>query len=166
MYMLQNFSENGVFETFWQGGALTYTAVVFVANIRVALMQDQWHSLNVLILLLSVAVWFLVGFAVSSLLAVDFNWFQLFNRLLGENTFWSALFFVVILIFMKDIAIIHIKNTWYPSNVQIMTEIQFYGNPNADPAVSASARVVHTEAIELDKPGSSLRLHFEASKDL
>jgi phospholipid-transporting ATPase len=169
IFQLENFSETGVSETFFQAGALTYTAVIFVANIRVALMQYQWHSLNALILFLSVGSWFLVGWAVSSLVAVDYNWYQLFDRLLGEESFWLSLFCVVTMVFMKDIALLHVANQYWPSETQILTEAQCYKGAGrgdvyvcSDSAELGRSPEVCTEMIDTDKPGSSMRFKYGA----
>ena len=127
VYQLGHFSEDGVFETFLQAGALTYTAVILVANIRVALLQYQWYWLNFLILFLSVASWFLIGWSVSNLIDVDYNWYNLFDRLLGAESFWLSLIWCVSIVLIKDITLLHTKNQLSPTNVQIMTEISSYG---------------------------------------
>lgn len=187
--MLQNFSENGVFETFYQAGALTYTIVIFVANIKVcffllieptltakcafynatpqvATMQYQWHVLNAVILFLSVASWFGIALAVSNLLAVDYNWFRLFDRLLGEDSFYLSLFFAVVLILLKDLTFLHVKNQFAPSNIQIFTEMY----QSKDAQIITPDNRLKTAGTEVVLPqkttGSTIRLRFDANDSL
>lgn len=69
-------SYSGVFETFHQAGALTYSAIIILANIKVAMLHNQMRSLNIIIMVLSAASWFAVAYGVSAFVDVDYEWYQ------------------------------------------------------------------------------------------
>lgn len=155
IYQLHNFGTIGVFETFFQAGALTYTAVIFVANARVALLQDQWYSLNILIIVISIAAWFAIGMGVSNVLSVDYNWYKLFDRLINENSFWASLFCVLVIIFIKDLVVNHVRNVFWPSDAQIMIEERIHGDPynivpTNKPALDIAANDATIEMIDIE----------------
>lgn len=50
---------------------------------------------NVLVWLLTVALWFVAGFAISSLLAVDHNWFHLFPNVMSSPGCWLVIIIIV-----------------------------------------------------------------------
>jgi phospholipid-transporting ATPase len=89
IFQLTTFSRYGVDESLWNFGALIFTAVVVLANLKVsypllALLTApqagylicQWTIFHLLLLLLSIASWFLIALIVSNSFLVDANWYQ------------------------------------------------------------------------------------------
>ena len=95
-----------------------------------------------MILFLSIVSWFAVGVLISSIMLVDYNWFnvsaadttssvyvdsnllsQLFQTLLASDTFWLALLMLVMMVFLKDLAFAGFMRTSFYTNEQIVQEV-------------------------------------------
>lgn len=130
-------SYSGVFETFHQAGALTYTAIIVLANIKVAMLHNEIRSLNIVIMVLSSASWFGVAYGVSAFVQVDYEWYkvrstdvatvdnnvQLWNQLMRQSAFWLALAIIVAIVLTKDFYFITLKNMFNPSDTLIVMEV-------------------------------------------
>jgi hypothetical protein len=67
--------QNGMYETFWQGGGLTFTAVVIFANMKVAFIMNQIHWGVIAAFVYSFGMWFVVAFVLATQILLDFEWF-------------------------------------------------------------------------------------------
>jgi hypothetical protein len=76
IYHLVNHSRDGTLDTFWQSGALTYTAIIFVVSVKVSFLTATWTAAHGAILFLSVLAWFGTAFAVTNIVLVDYNWYM------------------------------------------------------------------------------------------
>jgi hypothetical protein len=81
-------------DTHWSPGALCFTAVIIVANLKVLyhyllhfsiiivafaqmfFLQTQWMAVHFIVLFVSVLLWFLVAFTVTSFTRLDFEFFN------------------------------------------------------------------------------------------
>jgi magnesium-transporting ATPase (P-type) len=131
LFAMNNTLDGGVLDTFWQTGALTYTAVICVTNIRVAFLTEQWYVFHIVLLFLSVAAWFLSATIVSlanwTVIDDNLEYYGMWHRLLREDTFWLTLFFLTLLITLKNAVYCLLMNVFKPSDTQIIREMQVYG---------------------------------------
>ena len=131
LFAMNNTLDGGVLDTFWQTGALTYTAVICVTNIRVAFLTEQWYVFHIVLLFLSVAAWFLSATIVSlanwTVIDDNLEYYGMWHRLLREDTFWLTLFFLTLLITLKNAVYCLLMNVYKPSDTQIIREMEVYG---------------------------------------
>lgn len=106
----------------WEDGALTFTLVIVVVNLKLALYQSRWTILEVWFSFLSIALWFISAFILSSAPDINFNWFDLFPTLLQSNAFWFALLLTPVVTLFKDILIQGYIRNWYPQPEHIIQE--------------------------------------------
>jgi hypothetical protein len=72
--ILENSSpQQGMFSTFLESGALTFTAIVFIANIKLMFIQTVWHWAEIVIILLSIGMWFVVAAVVDVWILIDYD---------------------------------------------------------------------------------------------
>jgi len=124
VFMLVHFSELGMLETFWESGALTYTVIIVLANVKVSFLTAQWNIVHVCILLLSVGLWFGTASFISNYVILDRNWFKIWPRLLDTSNFWLALICICGVVIIKDVYIMLLKLEFDPSKAQVMLESQ------------------------------------------
>lgn len=115
--------QNGMYETFWQGGGLTFTAVVIFTNVKVGFLLNQVHIGLVFAFAYSFGMWIMVAFVLATLILLDFEWFGVFQRLLLNGSFWMGLLFLVALHVVKDLYLAIIRFYGYPTNSQILREV-------------------------------------------
>ena len=79
-------------ESFWSSGALGYTAVVIIANMKIFVMQNQYRLVHLFFLALSVGAWFAFAYGINlSMTLSQFDWYYVFNHALSSNRFWLGL---------------------------------------------------------------------------
>jgi magnesium-transporting ATPase (P-type) len=75
--ILQNSNpENGLYESFWDSGALTLTSVIVIVNFKMILFQKRWHIFHIIIIFLSILSWFAVAYICSSVTFIDYEWYH------------------------------------------------------------------------------------------
>ena len=125
LFLLTNYdSWTGSLESSMQVGATCFTAVIVVANLKLLVFQNQWYSLSILVVLLSVGSWVGVAFAVNYILFVDFNFYYLWWWILHSGTFWLTLLFLTASIALKDCLLAAIKRYYFPQPCQLIQEIE------------------------------------------
>ena len=94
IYFLHGYSSPrwGFQESFWSSGALGYTAVVIIANMKIFVMQNQYSLVHLFFLALSVGAWFAFAYGINlSMTLSQFDWYYVFNHALSSNRFWLGL---------------------------------------------------------------------------
>jgi len=128
LFALNNMLQGGVLDTFWQSGALTYTAVVTLANIRVVFLTYRWHAFHAVFIVYSIAVWFLSAtlVSISNNIYIDpgLSYLGMWHRLLGSDGFWLTFFFLIISISLKNIIHSVLVNMYAPTDTQIVLELE------------------------------------------
>jgi hypothetical protein len=110
--------DNGVVSTFWEAGAMCYTAIICIVNIKMFFLQYKWYIGSLIILAVSIITWFAIGFGISSFTWVDFNWYGLWYRVMRDGTFWLTLLILTSLAFVVDLAISTFMWIFFPTNLQ------------------------------------------------
>jgi hypothetical protein len=83
---------NGTYNTFWESGAMTFTIVVIVVNMKVwspsllspyptprhqmMFVQTQWMPIHFIVIFCSIASWFGIAFVISAVDVLDYDWYQ------------------------------------------------------------------------------------------
>ena len=142
LFALNNTLDGGVLHTFWQTGALTYTTVICVANIRVAFLTERWYFFHVFFLFASVAAWFLSATIVSianwTLIDDNLAYYGMWHKLLREDTFWLTLFLLIVIITLKNTIYSLLVNIFRPSDTQIILEMEDSSGGNNTTSSSVS----------------------------
>lgn len=116
---------SGTFNTFWESGAMTFTVVVIIVNLKMVFIQTKWMSLSLLILFLSVLSWFACAYLVTSFEIVDYEWYQVWSRLMHNGNFWLGSLVIVVFIIGKDLYICGIQRSLRPNSSQIIQEASY-----------------------------------------
>ena len=75
LLLLQNFGrEFGTFNTFWESGALCFTAVVIICSFKILLLQYRVTIYHIVLLLLSILSWFVVASIINVLIQYEYDW--------------------------------------------------------------------------------------------
>ena len=110
--------------THWAAGALCFSVVVIVCNLKMFLIQNQWMWVHYGVLLLSVLLWFLVAYIVNSFTLLDYDFFFIWNELLKDGVFWLAMLVITSIILLKDFIYTTLQRLVNPSPAQILQEIE------------------------------------------
>jgi len=113
-----------IFDSYWVCSVATYTAVVLVANTKMAMITSSWFWFNVLIILLTVLVYFVfislycgeIGFQFSPWL------FGVIQQILQQPMFYLVVFFLCIAVFLQDFTWTYIKRIFMPSLMMLVQE--------------------------------------------
>ena len=111
-------------DTHWAAGALCFTAVVIVCNLKMFLIQNQWMWVHHGVLLLSILMWFLVAYIVNSFTILDFDFFFIWNELLKDGVFWLALLVITCIVLVKDLIYQSFQRSLFPTPSQILQEME------------------------------------------
>lgn len=122
--------ENGMFNTFWEAGAMCLTAVVIVVNLKMFLFQNRWYPWSISWIILSIAFWFGIAFIATSFIGIDYDWYMIWTRLMVNGDFWLGLLLMVTVVMGKDIYLGAIWKNFYPTRLQLLQkrELEYYWN--------------------------------------
>mmetsp|Transcript_4738 Transcript_4738/g.4784 ORF Transcript_4738/g.4784 Transcript_4738/m.4784 type:complete len:244 (-) Transcript_4738:250-981(-) len=148
-YQLTYFSKHGVDESLWHTGALIFTAVVILANIKAGFLVCQWTFIPTLIIFLSIGSWFLIAIIVSNAPLIDYNWYFLWQEVLSSTTFWLSLICVIGAILVKDLYLILLKIEFNPSKIQIILESDLSSPTIAPKRKSTENKPNNQQSLEL-----------------
>ena len=118
-------SNTGSTVSFWSPGALSYTAVIFMVNMKLFSFQSCWAWGNYAILMLSIGGWWL--FASTLTLNMDlsqFDWYNIFLMIVRDGAFWTGLLWLLVCSIIYEVAIHGFWRAYYYNNVHILQEIR------------------------------------------
>lgn len=95
LYLRNASPETGTYDTFWQSGAMTFTIVVIVVNMKVLgdqktsnnfpfqmmFVQTQWMPIHFFVITVSIASWFAIAYIITSVDVLDYEWHEVQYRL-------------------------------------------------------------------------------------
>jgi len=132
LLLLENFGHFGFFETHWQAGALCFTAVVCISNLKIFVLQYRVHYIHVVCIFASILMWFLVAIIVNVFTSIDYDYHGVWFQDLSRSSFWAALFIIILGISLKDVLVNFTLRTHFTANHHILIEAEsMYGEPNA-----------------------------------
>lgn len=91
LYLRNASTINGNYNTFWESGAMTFTIVVIVVNLKVSsfaitiltshclqmmFVQTQWMPIHFIVIFLSIISWFCIAFIITAVDVLDYDWYQ------------------------------------------------------------------------------------------
>lgn len=121
---LQNSNpRSGAYETFWESGAMTFTVVVVIVNLKMIFIQTKWMFVNVVFIVASVASWFGIAYLVTNVELVDYEWYQIWGRLMYNGNFWLGSLIIVFVVIGKDLYLCGLQRNFDPNSPQIIQEI-------------------------------------------
>lgn len=114
----------GVFSSFFACGALALTSVIFIVNIKIWFIQNQFHWVHLLAFTFSIGTWWAVVFAWESnmFIGFDYEWNQVWTKLNQNGNFWMGLLFIVSAIATKDLYMAAVERDVNPKAHHIMQE--------------------------------------------
>eukprot|EP01038_Epipyxis_sp_PR26KG_P007375 gene7375-10046_t len=89
--------------SFLEAGATCFTAIIFIVNFKMFFIQARWYWFNYVIIFFSIGIYFTVAFFITSFTSLDYNWYQVFTRLVGTGSFWLTLLLLLVIVVAKDI---------------------------------------------------------------
>jgi hypothetical protein len=107
LYLIKNFSirpELGGLG-FWEAGSTAYTCIIIVVNCKVLTLLSRWNWVYVLVVLVSLGAWYAVAFITAAYGFLDYEFYQTFNVLTANGTYWLIVWLLCYMIFMKDLLI-------------------------------------------------------------
>lgn len=125
VYLLQNYDyRSGVFASHMELGALVFSVVIIVVNMKMFAIQRNWYVSSLVTILISLALWILIALGVSSVWQVDYNFYKVWNRLLKSGVFWLSIFLLVIAVAVKDLFLASISRVFHYQNFHILQEME------------------------------------------
>ena len=111
--------------SFWEVGAAVYTAIVIIVNLKMFYFQSNWWVLHYVALAVGVSAWVALAFGVSYYMSLDFEWYNLFFRLVTDRVFWATCVLCVVAVTVKDFVLLVIKKEFYLSQEESLQELQY-----------------------------------------
>lgn len=134
---------SGTFNSYLESGALTFTGVIVVVNVKIIFLQCRWMWVHVLMLILSIMSWWGIAYIWSTYFySYDPDWYKIWNYLMTNGSFWMGLWVMVTAIFCKDLYLSFVERDINPKPHHIVQELK------VNPALRSSPSSVAKE-IEL-----------------
>ena len=89
-------------------------------------LQTQWLSIHHIVLISSVLLWYIVAFFITSFASLDYEFYYIWIALMKNPVFWLSLLVVTMLVVLKDVLVTSVLRFYFPSNAQIIQEVQFF----------------------------------------
>ncbi|CAM9428880.1 unnamed protein product, partial [Choristocarpus tenellus] len=146
-------------------GAISFTLVVFLSNSKILWLQYRWTWVNLMLIWVSIGSWFCVAILISTLVRVDFDFFQasiwsslppltVFLHLLRNPSFYAVVVLCFTAVFIRDITWKFYHRWWRPKLHHIVLEAEASGRstPLLDlSAADENARVNMESVLKADK---------------
>jgi len=78
---------------------------------------------NVVFIVASVASWFGIAYLVTNVELVDYEWYQIWGRLMYNGNFWLGSLIIVFVVIGKDLYLCGLQRNFDPNSPQIIQEI-------------------------------------------
>uniref|UniRef100_A0A7S2QSA1 Phospholipid-transporting ATPase n=1 Tax=Norrisiella sphaerica TaxID=552664 RepID=A0A7S2QSA1_9EUKA len=113
-----------IFDSYWVCSVATYSAVVLVANTKMAMITTTWFWFNVLIIFLTVIVYFGFIYLYSGDIGFEFSpWiFGIFEQMMREPMFYLVALWLCLAVFLQDLFLAYLSRLLRPSLLQLVQE--------------------------------------------
>ncbi|GAB5363260.1 hypothetical protein AAMO2058_000868400 [Amorphochlora amoebiformis] len=113
-----------VFDSYWTSSVATYTSIVIVANIKMAMITTTWFWFNALIIILTVLVYFGYIFLHCGPIGFSFSpWlFGVINQVMLEPMFYLATLWLATCVVLQDFMVAYIQRLTNPSLQMLVQE--------------------------------------------
>ena len=115
--------DTGTFDTFWMSGALTFTCIIVIVNMKMCFIQYRWKSLHFFALILSIMSWVVIAYLVTNWIWLDYDWYQIWPQLLNYKNFWIGLLLICTVVVGKDVYLCGLRRSFDPSPAIIVQEL-------------------------------------------
>ena len=120
---LVNAGSDGMSESFWASGALSYTAVIIVVNFKLFSFQNLWNWTAYGVIAFSIGLWMIFAYWVKLDMNLSFQtWYYVWNQILEDATFWAGLVFLVVVFSMYEVLFHGFSRAFYFSNTHVLQE--------------------------------------------
>lgn len=111
--------------SFWAAGAMSYTALIYVVNMKLFSFQSCWSMWNYAVIIISICGWWL--FAATLTLNMDlsqFDWYHVFSMAAFDPSFWLGLWFLVTLFSLYECTLHGFWRSFFWTNDHILQEVR------------------------------------------
>lgn len=105
-------------------------------------IQTKWNYIHVVIIALSVGSWFALAYMVTSVLILDYEWFEIWSRLMKNGNFWLGSLLIVVVVLAKDLYLCGLQRNFDPNSPQIIQELTMLREKNG-------ASIADEDGVEL-----------------
>ena len=89
-------------------------------------IQTKWMPIHFLVIFLSILLWFVVGFTITSIVTLDYEWNEIWFKLLGQGNFWLGMIIIIYVIIGKDLYLNGLQRNFDPTSAQIVQEVSVF----------------------------------------
>lgn len=115
---------NGTQASYLQAGMTAFTVIVLVVNLKLFFVQSKWYWANFAVMGASIGLYFAVCSFITSVVFLDFDFYQVWNHLLGSPSFWLTVLLLTVLIMAKDIYISGLERNFNFKPWHIIQEVR------------------------------------------
>merc|ERR1711916_148747 len=101
----------------WTLGAVVYTNVVLVVNAKVALEVKNWTWLNVISLVISIAMWFIMLIFASTVPSLFPETYWVAFQLFADPRYWLSMILIPTAALIPDFSYMFLRRQLYPRRV-------------------------------------------------
>ena len=87
-------------------------------------IQTRWYTGNLWVIFFSIAFYFVTLFFITSFIALDFNFFEVWLRLMTNKSFWLTLILLVSIVMAKDIYVCGLERNFNFKPQHIIQEVR------------------------------------------
>eukprot|EP00010_Vexillifera_abyssalis_P003085 CAMPEP_0201558862 /NCGR_PEP_ID=MMETSP0173_2-20130828/70485_1 /ASSEMBLY_ACC=CAM_ASM_000268 /TAXON_ID=218659 /ORGANISM="Vexillifera sp., Strain DIVA3 564/2" /LENGTH=1160 /DNA_ID=CAMNT_0047972505 /DNA_START=12 /DNA_END=3490 /DNA_ORIENTATION=- len=119
------FDSSGQTAGLYMAGTITFTCIVVVVNLRLALHTRYWTIIHHIIIWCTILSWFVLGAIYSGTLSITLDSSHMYYvvwRLYGSSVFWMLVLVVTIACLLPDFMLRAIRRYWYPRSFHVIQE--------------------------------------------
>lgn len=90
---------------------------------KVLVLLNRWHFFHILVVLVSIGLWYLSAYFINELTFLDYTWHGLFNHLLTNGAYWLTVLLLCFAVLLKDIYFCHVERTFNYKPYHIIQEM-------------------------------------------
>lgn len=113
-------------DSFLFAGATCLSVVVIVVNLKMFFIQSRWGNLNILVVFLSILVFYCSLLVITSLKSLDFYFYQTFIILLSTPSYWLTLLLLVAVVIGKDVYLAGLERSFNFKPWHILQEVSLF----------------------------------------
>ncbi|CAM9795377.1 unnamed protein product [Chrysoparadoxa australica] len=118
----------GQVDSLYEPGTATFSLVVLSVSLKMFWVQTRWHFFHVLVLFLSVLLFYVATLIVNWLLWLNYDLHGVMTELCNSGNYWMTVFLCLSVIFMRDLAWKFHHRWWYTELHQLVVEHEALGN--------------------------------------
>jgi phospholipid-transporting ATPase len=109
----------------WSFGVISYTVVIVVVNLKVAVETNYWTALSWITIIGSILAWFLFALTYSAICSVDtMDMCGIAQKVYRVPTYWLLVIVLAIICLIPDFTYKYWQRNYFPRPSQVAQEIQ------------------------------------------